>query len=191
MKITLRRAAQLQAEIERTINELNVETMVSIEPNTAEGPGTVLADCLAQFTETCAKWMELNRISTAIRASIGNANAQLGISGMLAQDAGAKKQQVFLNRLISQRFRTPELSAWTAKYAQELDALRNDVSGYRSREMSLPLVTKAFEQQCQENLKQLRRHRTELSERILAINTNNFIEVDDSDWTILELQGLV
>ena len=93
--------------------------------------------------------------------------------------------------MISQRPRTPELSAWTAKYAQELDALRNDVSGYRSREMSLPLVTKAFEQQCQENLKQLRRRRTELSERILAINTNNFIEVDDSDWTILELQGLV
>lgn len=191
MKITLRRAAQLQAEIERTINELNVDPIASIEPNAAIGPAQVLNEYVEQFTATCGKWAELNRISTAIRASIGNANAQLGISGMLAEDAGAKKQQIFINRLLGQRARTPEFDAWSAKYDLEVEALRNDVSGYRSRNMALPLVTKAFEQQCQENLKQLRRRRNELSERILAINTNNFIEVDDSDWTILENQGLV
>lgn len=191
MKITLRKAAQLQAEIERLLATIHINTVELVEVNTAQDPANVLNQQVADFQQQCQRWITLVRISTELRAQIGDTNAQLGITGLLARDAGAKKMQTFLNGLLANRHRTPQIDVWVAKYATELELQRNDVSGYRQNGLNLTLVTQDFEKQTQETLRQLRRERNEISEKILWINTNNHIEVADADWTYLELQGLV
>lgn len=191
MKITLRKAAQLQAEIERMLGGIRIDTVESVEVNTVQHPADVLNQKVADFQQQCQRWITLTKISTQLRAQIGDANAQLGISGLLARDAGAKKMQNFLNTLLTNRYRTPQDAVWKAKYDTELEMQRNDTSGYRQSGLSLPLITQDFEKQTQETLCQLRRERNEISEKILWINTNNHVEVADADWTYLELQGLV
>jgi hypothetical protein len=189
MQITLRRAAQLQAEIQREIAGIDLSTTAVIQAYRVTG--TDLQDAVTKFENNVNLALNLNSILHKIRAAVGQANINTGISELLANDAGARAQQQLLAKILTQTQNCPTQAVWDDMYQAMLTRLTKADTRFVEDQISYSLLTAVNREKFQQQLIRLRRQRNNISDQLLAINTRNTIEIADSDWAVLQNLGLV
>jgi hypothetical protein len=192
MKITLRRAAQLQSEITRAMSDISLQASVAVEPNPVIPAKTVYTQNFQRFSQSYLTWTDLNRICTQIRSAVGEANAQLGVARLLAEDAGAKLHQNVLTNLVAAgKAVYPGDQAWEAVYQRSLEKQNTEANSYYYKDPTMSLLDENTVQKLKEELATVRRRRNEISDQLLGINTNNTIDINEQDWARLQDLGLV
>ena len=195
MKLTLRRAAQVQSELQREISAIDLSTVANFRLNPAADPVDQLAQAVAKFEANLQLHTQLTSLLYRLRASVGLANSTTEVSSLLAQDAAIRSQQQAIAGVLSQRENTPSDDEWTSFYQMYLKRLQNserspyDLGDCNALSAStLTAVQRTF---LQTKLTELKRLHNQISDQLLAINTVNTIEVDNQDWTQLQTLGLV
>jgi len=195
MKLTLRRAAQVQSELQREISAIDLSTVAKFRLNPAADPVNQLAQAVAKFEDNLRLHAQLTDLLYRLRASVGLANSTTEVSGLLAQDAAIRSKQQTIASVLSQRENTPSDDEWTSFYQMYLKRLQNsERSPYDlgdSNTLSASTLTAVQRTFLQTKLTELKRLHNQISDQLLAINTVNTIEVDNQDWTQLQTLGLV
>ena len=195
MKLTLRRAAQVQSELQRELSAIDLSTVAKFRLNPAADPVNQLAQAVAKFEGNLQLHAQLTDLLYRLRASVGLANSTTEVSGLLAQDAAIRSQQQTIASILSQRENTPSDDEWTSFYQMYLKRLQNsERSPYDlgdSNTLSASTLTAVQRTFLQTKLTDLKRLHNQISDQLLAINTVNTIEVDNQDWTQLQTLGLV
>ena len=194
MKLTLRRAAQVQSELQREISAIDLSTVAKFRLNPAADPVDQLAQAVAKFEANLQLHTQLTSLLYRLRASVGLANSTTEVSSLLAQDAAIRSQQQAIAGVLSQRENTPSADEWTSSYQMYLKRLQNsERSLYELGDSTLAasLLTATQRAILQNNLTDFKRLHNQISDQLLAINTVNTIEVDNQDWTQLQTLGLV
>lgn len=194
MKLTLRRAAQVQSELQREISAIDLSTVANFRLNPAADPVDQLAQAVAKFEANLQLHTQLTSLLYRLRASVGLANSTTEVSRLLAQDAAIRSQQQAIAGVLSQRENTPSDNEWTSSYQMYLNRIqKSERSLYELGDSTLAasLLTATQRAILQNNLTDFKRLHNQISDQLLAINTVNTIEVDNQDWTQLQTLGLV
>jgi len=193
MKITLRRAAQLQAEITRAMSEISLETTVRVEPVAVIAAKTIHTQHFQEFSQKYLVWTDLNRILTQMRGAVGEANAQLGVAKLLSDDAGAKLRLAAITNVLATAKNNvyPGDQAWEAVYNRAVENQTAATDYYSGPTVVLKVLDEATVEKLKAEAALMRRRRNEISDRLLGINTNNTIEINEQDWNRLQDLGLV
>ena len=192
MKITLRRAAQLQGELSRESAQLDLTSAAVIKVNEAAYPESVLTTAVQDFEVKFQQAMNLIKIQYAIRESVATANTATGVAELLSQDAGAKAQMTLIAELLSQRGVCPTTAEWVSTYNITVERMKKADSLYgHTDQINVSVLSTDTRERLTKTLADLRRVRNNISDRLLAINTNTYIDITDTDWTVLQNLGLV
>ena len=192
MKITLRRAAQLQGELARESAQLNLTSTAVIKVNEAANPESVLKTAVQDFEVKFRQAKNLIKIQYAIRESVATANTATGVAELLSQDAGAKAQMTLIAEILAQRAVCPTTAEWVSTYNITVERMKKAESLYgHTDQINISVLGTDARERLTKTLADLRRVRNNVSDRLLAINTNTYIDITDTDWTVLQNLGLV
>ena len=192
MKITLRRAAQLQGELARESAQLNLTSTAVIKVNEAANPESVLKTAVQDFEVKFRQAKNLIKIQYAIRESVATANTATGVAELLSQDAGAKAQMTLIAEILAQRDVCPTTAEWVSTYNITVERMKKAESLYgHTDQINISVLGTDARERLTKTLADLRRVRNNVSDRLLAINTNTYIDITDTDWTVLQNLGLV
>ena len=192
MKITLRRAAQLQGELARESAQLNLTSTAVIKVNEAANPESVLKTAVQDFEVKFRQAKNLIKIQYAIRESVATANTATGVAELLSQDAGAKAQMTLIAEILAQRDVCPTTAEWVSTYNITVERMKKAESLYgHTDQINISVLGTDARERLTQTLADLRRVRNNVSDRLLAINTNTYIDITDTDWTVLQNLGLV
>ena len=192
MKITLRRAAQLQGELARESAQLNLTSTAVIKVNEAANPESVLKTAVQDFEVKFRQAKNLIKIQYAIRESVATANTATGVAELLSQDAGAKAQMTLIAEILAQRDVCPTTAEWVSTYNITVERMKKAESLYgHTDQINVSVLGTDARERLTKTLADLRRVRNNVSDRLLAINTNTYIDITDTDWTVLQNLGLV
>ena len=192
MKITLRRAAQLQGELARESAQLNLTSTAVIKVNEAANPESVLKTAVQDFEVKLRQAKNLIKIQYAIRESVATANTATGVAELLSQDAGAKAQMTLIAEILAQRDVCPTTAEWVSTYNITVERMKKAESLYgHTDQINISVLGTDARERLTKTLADLRRVRNNVSDRLLAINTNTYIDITDTDWTVLQNLGLV
>ena len=192
MKITLRRAAQLQGELARESAQLNLTSTAVIKVNEAANPESVLKTAVQDFEVKFQQAKNLIKIQYAIRESVATANTATGVAELLSQDAGAKAQMTLIAEILAQRAVCPTTAEWVSTYNITVERMKKAESLYgHTDQINISVLGTDARERLTKTLADLRRVRNNVSDRLLAINTNTYIDITDTDWTVLQNLGLV
>ena len=125
MQITLRRAAQLQNELQREIAATNLETVGTFKLNAAVQPVEQLDQAVAKFEEKFGLYTLLVGILYRVRADVGKANSATDVARLLAEDAAARSMQSTITTILAQRENTPTSNEWISNYQLWLSHLQS------------------------------------------------------------------
>ena len=194
MKITLRRASQVQTELARAIQTV-ANKVTPIEVFTLSDkvdPLAKRADAVAKLMDNLEDFYRLNEVQIRLRSAIGGANATSEVSGILSKLAVNKNVQAKLAQLIDIGGEAQDDESWSFTWKTMLDKLTSGDSydAYHSR-INANLVTSDLKKMLTDHLVVLKRESNDLSDKLLFINTNTAIEISDEDWATLQKHGVV
>jgi hypothetical protein len=188
MKISLRKASQLQTAINDAIKGIELETEVSL--NEFQDPETVLAETRQTLLNNMARVQNLNTVLYTVRNAVATANATSGINLKLGEVAMFDK-------------RIGQFNTLGGKKAQEsmdvikgkLDKIKNrkedarTIYGYESN-----VATSVLKQEDITGFKgallQLKKAKQKLQDEILELNVRTEIEVGGDAEKVLVAEGL-
>ena len=187
-----RRAAQLQGELARESAQLNLTSTAVIKVNEAANPESVLKTAVQDFEVKLRQAKNLIKIQYAIRESVATANTATGVAELLSQDAGAKAQMTLIAEILAQRDVCPTTAEWVSTYNITVERMKKAESLYgHTDQINISVLGTDARERLTKTLADLRRVRNNVSDRLLAINTNTYIDITDTDWTVLQNLGLV
>lgn len=191
-KITLRRAAQLQGELARENTESDLTAVAVIKVNAAANPESVLTGAVKDFEVKFQQALNLIKIQYAVRESVANANTATGVAGLLSRDAGIKAQMTLIAKILSQRGDCPNTAEWVSTYDITVERMKKADSLYgHTDQINVSVLSTDDRERLTKSMADLRRERNIISDQLLAINTNTYIDITDTDWTVLQNLGLV
>jgi len=124
MKITLRKANALQNSIQDHLK--TIDTKVSVSLNEFQDPEGVVSVARGELVANDMRRGSLTRALYRIRAQVGRANVEAGVSDLLADAAYIDKRLAHLKGLAES-----EATEATAVLVGKLDKIRNDKSERR------------------------------------------------------------
>lgn len=194
MKINLRKASvvqdQIQAEIKLLGSEKNEIITISIFD-------TEIVDKLdAQLTKVRENNQRVGRLLEAnsyLRATVAQKNAQVGITGYLAEDAMLAAAEV-RTRAVTELGVRPSIESLTqemeARRANATAADRASMFGSRSYDMSVNVATQAYIDEARRSLETIRRRRRKIRDEMVSINVRTEFEVPEQVALVLTELGL-
>lgn len=192
MQINLRKASAIQNEIRKTLGTVKAESTVTVSEFTADVEAVVRKAEL-EFFETMLRKEALNKALYQIRAAVGKANAQVGISDTLAevenlQATIALKQTV---ASMSPRKEFTEINARIVKMKQTSGNERSVLYGDRYNSVETTVVAEADIAKAKEEVKGLKRDLQGLNDKLLNLNVNTLIQLEDPTVITLRNEGLI
>lgn len=195
MKITLRKAAQVQAEIVKRIGELSEPMSVAMEVNSAANPVETQKQNIENFEKSLVSVGELTRIQYLIRGQVARVNHESGISQLLTRDAYLNAESKRLSNIARVRSVAQDAALLEASYLAKLEQQKTsapNIYGRSSTEtITLELLTEKTREQMKAKLLEFKRERNQIADQILALNVSTHVEVQDQDWASLESLGVV
>lgn len=189
MKVTLRKANALQAELNNTLRALEVETAVSVSE--FQDPETVIAEAHTKMQVTLSRRLALVKAIYDIRGLVGTANSASGIDAKLTQVAFIQKQLELLLPLSIRPLRVE-----SAVLAGRLDKVRNRKEDTRyslmgSEDVSTPILTQTDVDAFVSGIKTLKKQKQALQDEVLELNVRTEIELTADTEATLRNEGLV
>jgi hypothetical protein len=193
MQINLRKANAIQAEIKKAISAVKLETTVSVSEFTADVEA-VLSKGELDFIQGINKKEALTKALFQIRAAVGRANVEAGISDVLAQAQqlddiiGIKSAVTGLQ----ERKEVSEINARIVKIKNSTGTDRASVLyGDRYNVVETGVLKNDRIDQTKAEVKMLKRDRQELNDKLLSLNVNTTIQLADPTIITLQAEGII
>jgi len=189
--INLRKANALQSEIRKAISSSAVSDTVSVTEYTTDIAGGV-EKAMADFATDVTRKVALNTALFNIRKSVAQANASVGISDILADvELIDAKMAVYSNVATKTVAKTlNEINARIEKM-KTTPTNENRIYGDRYNTVETSVVEQSTIDGAKFIVKQLKREKQTLQDKLLALNVNTTIIISDVDEMVLKLEGIL
>ena len=193
MQITLRKANAVQSEIRKAIAAKNVSDTVSITEFTTNVDG-VLEKAMADFATDVTRKVALNTALFNIRKSVARVNAFAGVSDILT-DIELIDANMAVYSAVSTKDVAKSLSEITARIekmkASTSDTNTRAIYGDRYSNVETSVVEQNSIDGSKEVVKNLKREKQALQDKLLTLNVNKTIDIDHVDEMVLKLEGII
>jgi hypothetical protein len=188
MKITLRKANALQNSVQDHIKTLDVKTSISL--NEFQNIQGELALARGAAFENDLRRARLTKALYGIRAQVGRANVESGVSDLLADAAYIDKRLGHLKGLTESK-----ASDADAVLAGKVEKLRNDKSERRMYGYNDTVDTGVFTldqiEGYKADMRGLKKEKQSINDRVLELNVRTEIELDADTVALLQAEQLV
>lgn len=193
MEINLRKANAIQAEIRRAINAVEVKPTVTVTEFTQDVAAEVNGASVVYQLGLQRKEQLITALYN-IRKSVASANATAGINGILTEVQGIEAVMAVFSGVATQSVAKP-LDELTAR----LDKMRNaptdgrmaGLYSERFTNVEASVVTTEVVANAKAKVKDLKRQRQALQDKLLTLNVNTLITVTVEDLTVLKDEGIL
>jgi len=188
MKFTLRKANALQTAIQEQIKAIEVTTDVSLnEFQSSESAIQVARD---KLVTNDLKRAQLTKTLYGIRAQIGRANVESGVSDLLADAAYVDKRISHVKTLSESKVvDASEVIVGKLEKLRTADSARS-AYGY-SQTVDTGVLTAEQIEDYKSEMRELKKRKQNINDKVLELNVRTEIELDDSTVTLLQAEQLV
>jgi hypothetical protein len=188
MKITLRKANALQNSIQDHVKTIEVKTSVSLnEFQNATGEIACARDGVVANDVRRAK---LTRALYRIRATVGRANVESGVSDLLAEAAYVDKRIGHLKGLTECEAAEAD-TVVTGKLKKLSDAeAKSRMYGY-SDTVTTGVLTADQLESYKKDMRDLKKEKQSINDKVLELNVRTEIEVDADTVVLLQAEQLI
>jgi hypothetical protein len=191
MKLTLRKANALQNTIQTSLNAVSIRNTVDI--NEFQDVDTQIAKANAELMSNDVRRSDLLMSLYTIRSLVGQANAEVGITGRLTHAAFIDKRLAQLESLVTATGQLGDIDVIKGKLekikARPADS-RVSIYGH-SDEVTTGVLKPAQVETIRDIIKDLRKQKQELNDSVLELNIKTEIELSDEIEVILQREGIV
>ena len=189
--INLRKANAIQSEIRKAISGSASKDTLSVTEYT-----TSVVDALEKATEVFAndvtRKVALNTALFNIRKSVAQANANNGISDILADvELIDAKMAVYSN------IATKEVAKSVSEIVARIEKMKvtptneSRIYGDRYNNVETSVVEQNTIDHAKQMVKQLKREKQTLQDKLLALNVNTVINIELTDEMVLKVEGIL
>ena len=189
--INLRKANAIQSEIRKAISSSASKDTLSVTEYT-----TSVVDALEKATEVFAndvtRKVALNTALFNIRKSVAQANANNGISDILADvELIDAKMAVYSN------IATKEVAKSVNEILARIEKMKTTptnesrIYGDRYNNVETSVVEQNTIDHAKQMVKQLKREKQTLQDKLLALNVNTVINISTADEMVLKVEGIL
>jgi len=189
--INLRKANALQSEIRKAISSSGVVDTVTITEYTKDIAGG-LEKAMADYVTDVTRKVALNTALFNIRKSVSQANANNGISDILADveliDAKITVYTDVAGKTLAMSF--DEINARVEKLkVAPTETAR--IYGERHNNVSTSVIEQSTVEGAKLIVKQLKRDKQLLQDKLLNLNVNTLINIEVIDEMVLKFEGIL
>lgn len=188
-KVTLRKANAIQGEIRRLIASKTVNDTIVVSEFT-EDIAKVLDGAMNNFAVDVTRKIALNRALFNIRKSVSQANATSGISDLLADVELIDATMAIYSSIATKDVATSltEINARVAK----IKAASPESRLYRHNDtVETTVIEQGMIDVAKDALRKLKREKQTASDKLLTMNVNTTIDIDDVDVMVLKVEGII
>jgi len=190
--INLRKANALQSEIRKAISSSGVKDTLSVNEYTTNLDG-LLEKSMADFATDVTRKVALNTALFNIRKSVAQANATNGVSDILTDiELIDAKMSVYSNvatKEVAKSF--SEINARIEKLKTAAVDANSRIYGDRYSNVETSVVEQSTIDGAKQIVKQLKREKQTLQDKLLALNVNSMIGIDSVDEMVLKMEGIL
>lgn len=192
MEINLRKANAIQSEIRKAISASTAKDSISVSEYTSN-VGEVVEKAMDQFATDVTRKVALTTALYNIRKSVGDANATVGINNILAEVQSIDAIMAIYTNVASKDV-SKSLDEINARL-EKLKAAPADVSsrvyGERYNNVDTSVVEQSTIDAAKQKVKELKRQRQALQDKMLTLNVNTLITINSVDEMVLKVEGIV
>jgi hypothetical protein len=189
MNINLRKANAIQSEIRKAISSSGVGDTVAITEYTKDIAGG-LEKAMADYATDVTRKVALNTALFNIRKSVAQANASNGISDILA-DVELVDAKITVYNAVATKAVAKSIDEITSRI-EKLKAAPTESRIYGHRDT---VETSVVEQSTIDGakliVKQLKRDKQILQDKLLTLNVNTVIDIEHVDEMVLKIEGIL
>lgn len=190
--INLRKANALQSEIRKAISSSGVSDTATITEYTKDVAGG-LEKAMADYATDVTRKVALNTALFNIRKSVSQANASNGISDILADveliDAKITVYSAVASKTVAKTLE--EINARVRKLTVTPQDASARMYGDRFTSVETSVVEQSTIDGAKQIVKQLKREKQTLQDKLLALNVNTVINIDTVDEMVLKIEGIL
>jgi hypothetical protein len=193
MKINLRKASVVQDQIQAELKQLGAEkteVTVNIFDTDVESKLDAQLFKVRESNQRVGRFLEAN---SYLRAAVAQKNAEVGITGYLAEDAMLAAAEA-RTRAVTELEVRPNLDSLNqemqSRRASANSTDRVSLYGGRGYEMSVNIATQEYVDEARRSLETIRRRRRKIKDEMVTINVRTEIEVPEKVALVLTELGL-
>ena len=186
MKINLRKASQLERDVQTLISDLQDQLEGRIELDEFSKPLDEIERALFTFNKLMTEITQLRDVVFHIRKAVATTNARVGITDLLAEKAKLEQNIKMLSRYTKNY---PVLGDMQ-KLHRRVEAMMKSEDSYKDTIMT-SIVSEAMKFQLKEDVKNFKRDLRRIDSDLLECNIKNDIELEPSMVTLLQEEGLL
>jgi uncharacterized protein YdcH (DUF465 family) len=192
--INLRKANAIQSEIRKAISSSGVSDTVSITEYTTDVAGAV-EKAKQEFATDVIRKVGLNTALFNIRKSVAQANANMGISDILAD-----VELIDATMAVYSNVATKQVAKSMSEITARIDKLkatptdasaRSAIYGDRYNNVETSVVEQSTIDAAKAKVKELKRQKQTLQDKLLTLNVTTVINISDVDVMVLKLEGIL
>ena len=191
MEINLRKANAIQAEIKRAISSVEMKDTISVSEFCAD----VAAEMVTGQDEFLVGLKRKQSLTSAlynIRKSVASANATTGIGVMLGDIENIDAQIKLLETVVATRMKMLTLDEMNKRLEKIRNTPAESQRGYGYTDSaSTGVVSKDTINGAKATIKQLRKQKQDLQDKLLSVNVNTLISVSNDDAKLLGEEGIL
>jgi vacuolar-type H+-ATPase subunit I/STV1 len=192
MEINLRKANAIQSEIRRAIQNAEAKDTVSVTEYTTDIAG-VVDKAVTDYQTDVTRKIALTTALFNIRKSVGQVNATAGINDILADvqslDAVMAIYSGVANKQVAKS--VEEITARVEKLKTAPADARSSIYGERYNNVETSTVTQSAIDTAKAKVKELKRQRQAMQDKLLTLNVNTLITITGVDENVLKLEGIL
>lgn len=192
MEINLRKANAIQSEIRKAISASTAKDSVSVSEYTSN-VGEVVEKAMDQFATDVTRKVALTTALYNIRKSVGDANSTVGINGILADVQSIDAIMTIYSNVASKEVSKSldEINARLEKMKTAPADARSAIYGERYNNVETSVVEQSTIDAAKQKVKELKRQRQALQDRMLTLNVNTLITITSVDEMVLKVEGII
>ena len=192
MEINLRKANAIQAEIRKAITAVKAENTVNVTEFTQDVAGTI-SKAAADYKAAVDRTIQLTTALYNIRNSVAEANANAGVNTILGQVEAVDKL-MGIHSIVAgvQVAKTlDEINARLEKLKNQTGDSASRIYGDRYNTVETTVVDQETVNAAKAKVKELKRQRQNLQDKLLSLNVNQQITITAADEAALKEEGIL
>lgn len=191
MQINLRKANAVQSEIKKALSGVRLEASVTVTEFTEDVEGTINRGS-ADLNAALQQKRRLIGALFEIRSAVGRANAGAGIGDTLTAIEQIDQEMSVVSALTGLKARTSltEINARIEK-AKANTSDRVSLYGDRLSAVETTVVDQATVDSAKAEVKQMKRAKQALQDKLLQLNVNTLIELSEATAATLKDEGIL
>lgn len=191
MEINLRKANAIQAEIRKAIAGVKMDAMLSVTEYTQDVSAELVNAGLA-YQQGVNRKEQLITALYNIRKSVASANGTAGINAVLT-DVEALDQIMAVHSQVAAQTVAKPLHEITARIEKMKLTPTNEsrIYGDRYNSVDTTVVSLGTIDVAKSKVKELKRQKQTLQDKLLSLNVNTLITITGADETVLKEEGIL